>query len=107
MKRTSNRKKTLPRKHKLLLFPIIRRRLQRPLHFYNLLCLLPSVINNLVHRPLPNSVQQVSRMANLAAQILEQISFKETKKKMQSPVFRRLLHPLFIEHDLAGTENTL
>ena len=40
------------------------------------------VVNNLVHRPLPNSVQQVSRMPNLAAQIiLEKSSLKETKKK--------------------------
>ena len=39
------------------------------------------VVDNLVHRPLPNSVQQVSRMPNLAAQILEKSSLKETKKK--------------------------
>ena len=39
------------------------------------------VVNNLVDRPLPNSVQQVTGMPNLAAQILEKSSLKETKKK--------------------------
>ena len=32
-----------------------------------------NIVNNLVHRPPPNSIQQVSCMPNLAAQILEKI----------------------------------